>query len=207
MFPTVQVAGRRETGRRVTYGLRQRSPPGLSCRERPTAHSCARASCEECSGMIASGTNSPRPERKREMAPTASQHHPAASQQAPRDQIVPRLLRAAHCCSMSPAHPQPRCSQSPGPVATRSGCGFGRGNCHPSQTAFPAHQLPSSRRPNESDVQRLGRFLVPKPTVMLAPWNEARKRRAGAGPRPLLRGVGRPPLAIVFGAPSWCRQR
>ena len=44
--------------------------------------------------------------------------------------------------------------------------------------------------PNGSDVQRRGRFRVPKPVTMLTPLSEARKRRAGAGPRPLLRRVG-----------------
>ena len=45
--------------------------------------------------------------------------------------------------------------------------------------------------PNGSDVQRRGRFRVPKQMLMLAPLNEARKRRAEAGPRPLLCRVGR----------------
>ena len=34
------------------------------------------------------------------------------------------------------------------------------------------------RRANGSGVQRRGRFRVPKPMLMIAPHNEARKRRA-----------------------------
>ena len=55
---------------------------------------------------------------------------------------------------------------------------------------------PSTGRPNGSDVQRRGQFRVPKSMLMLAPLDEARKRRAGVGPRPLLRRVGPWPLGI-----------
>ena len=77
---------------------------------------------------------------------------------------------------------------------------------HPMTNVVPRNQIAnllmhsfhwhhcSSRRPNGSGVQRRGRNRVPKPTTILAATSEARKRRAGAGRRPLLRRVGRRPL-------------
>src|SRR6266540_3934576 len=53
-------------------------------------------------------------------------------------------------------------------------------------------------QPNGSDIQRRGRFPVPKPMRILTLLNEARKRRAGAGPRPLLWRVGQRLLATPF---------
>jgi hypothetical protein len=44
---------------------------------------------------------------------------------------------------------------------------------------------------NGSGIQRRGRFRVPKPMNMLLAMSEARKRRAEAGPRPLLTRVSR----------------
>ena len=46
------------------------------------------------------------------------------------------------------------------------------------------------RQPNVSHVQLRGQFRVPKLRIILVAGNEARKRRAEAGPRQLLCGVG-----------------
>jgi len=44
-------------------------------------------------------------------------------------------------------------------------------------------------RPTDLGFSGAAGSAVPKPQLMLAPTNEARKRRGGAGPRPLLTGV------------------
>ena len=63
------------------------------------------------------------------------------------------------------------------------------GNRDPNAEDFDTISGEHLRLPNVPWFQRRGRFRVPRAVLMLALPHEARKRRAGAGPRPLLTRV------------------